>query len=150
MQSNILDRERFKTAYERWGDGYVGYIQISDTPFKSEHIWTSPESLPKWDKIHNTFNYILELCLYNPKTKHSIVVRQHNDSWLVLEKQLSEDDLANIESFETVVDGVPRMRIAQIWQEEPDPFCDPLCEGWEVLEPKALMFAGFENKGGEA
>ena len=145
MQSKTLDRESFKKAYEAWGDSYVGYIQISDTPFESEHIWTSPKPLPKWDDLHNTFNYILELCLYNKQTRHSIVARQHNDSWLVLEKQLNDDDLANTENFETVVKETPRMRIAQIWQEESDPFC----EGWKVLEPKALMFAGFEQSKGE-
>jgi CRISPR type III-associated protein (TIGR04423 family) len=38
------------------------------------------------------------------------------------------------------------MKIAQIWEEEPNEFCLNM----EVLEPKYLLFAGFETQGGKS
>ena len=81
------------------------------------------------------------MALYDPLERNSILVRQRNDRWQVRERVIKESDPK--ESFYTVVSENLhiKMRTAQIWEEEENEFC----LGMKVLEPKELLFAGFEK-----
>lgn len=141
-------RDTFKVHYSKLDGEYQGYIQMSDQRIK--HIFTEASTLPSIDEIykdnkHNAtdVNYVLEMVLFEPSTKNSILIRQHNADWLVLKESLSGDE--PIDSFYPVTAVTPKMKIAQIWKEEANEFCLDM----NVLEPKYLLFAGFEaNEGG--
>ena len=133
----LQNRDELEQFYRELTDKFEGYIQMSDGRIKD--IFVTPISLPKWEELHNEVNYILEMALYEPKTKKSILVRQQNGNWLVLEEALEGTEPTN--SFYTITQGTPKMKIAQIWEEEESEFCLDM----KVLEPKYLLFAGFEK-----
>jgi CRISPR type III-associated protein (TIGR04423 family) len=113
-----------------------------------EHINTTPSKLWSLDDLYggSDVNYVLELVLFNPTTKKSILVRQHNDSWLHLTRELTDEEIKNADSFFIVTDAKDKtkMKIAQIWEEEENEFCLDM----KVLEPKYLLFAGFKDAQG--
>ena len=145
MSSGIVDlREKFKTIYDKLEGKYVGYIQMSDK--RIVHVYTTPEKLWGLDALYvdvkgnkTEVNYVLEMVLFS-EVNESILVRQHNDGWL--EKTVTIDDTMPTDNFYTVTPNTPKIKIAQIWEEEPNEFC--LQE--RVLELKCLMFAGFEKE----
>ncbi len=139
MQSSIKTFEELKKFYNKLDDKYEGYIQMSDS--RINNIFIQPNKLPKWKELHNDINYILEMALYEPKSKKSILIRQINDKWSVIEKYLNENDLQNSDDFFTIKYNI-KARIVQIWQKEEDDFC----LGLETLIPKTLFFAGFEGE----
>jgi CRISPR type III-associated protein (TIGR04423 family) len=138
----IKSRDALKEFYNGLNDEYEGYVQMSDSRIKNHHLFKTSQTLPKWEALHNEVNYVLEMALFNPSTKQSILIRQQNSEWLVIEKKLEGNEPT--ESFFTLTEDTPKMRIAQIWEEEKNEFCLDL----DVLEPKYLLFAGFEK--GEA
>ncbi len=138
----LKSREALKEFYNGLNAEYEGYIQMSDNRIKSEHLFKTAQNLPKWEELHNEVNYILEMALFNPLTKQSILIRQQNSEWLVIDKKLEGNE--PIDQFFTLTKDTPKMKIAQIWEEEKSEFC----LGLDVLEPKYLLFAGFEK--GEA
>jgi len=148
--SHSIEEFRSKMASEynkiRESGEYVGYIQMSDK--RIEHVFKKPQKLPEIDSLYvddknkkSDVNYILEMALFDSKTNNSILVRQHNADFLMLEKVLTDIQIANADSFYTVTPDTPKMKIVQIWKEEENEFCLNM----EVLEPKCLMFAGFEE-----
>ncbi len=140
MTNSIKTDKQLQQFYETLQEEYEGYIQMSDSPI--EHIFRSASKLPSWSDLHNGINYILEMALFEPKSKKSILVRQTNDKWVVIEKVLTEDEINTTDSFYTLKDKL-KAKIAQIWQEEKDEFC----LGLKTLSPKTLLFAGFETGG---
>ena len=149
MSNGIVElRKKFKIIYDKLKDTkdtYVGYIQMSDK--RIEHVYTKEQQLPPLDTLYvdssgneSKVNYVLELALLSSAGK-SILVRQHNTGWLELKEDLSDEQLKEADSFFIVTPHRFKMKIAQIWKDTPNEFC----EGWDVLEPKYLMFAGFEN-----
>ena len=148
--SHSIEEFRKKMASEyntiKESGEYVGYIQMSDK--RIEHVFKNPQKLPEIDSLYvddknkkSDVNYILEMALFDPKTKKSILIRQHNADFLVLDKVLTDEQIADADSFHTVTSDTLKMKIVQIWQEEKNKFCLDM----EVLEPKYLMFAGFEE-----
>jgi CRISPR type III-associated protein (TIGR04423 family) len=135
----LKTKDELKEWYENLTKKYEGYIQMSDSKIESKHLFKTAQTLPKWEDIHNEINYIVEMALYQPDTKNSILVRQQNNGWLVIEKELSGKE--EIDTYFTLTENTPKMKIAQIWEEEPNEFCLNL----KVLEPKYLLFAGFEG-----
>lgn len=135
----LKNSKALKEFYNELNEQFEGYVQMSDSRIKSEHLFKTAQILPKWDKLHNATNYIVEMALYDPITKHSILIRQQNSEWLVLDKKLSGNE--PLDSFFTLTENSPKMKIAQIWEEESNEFCLDM----KVLESKYLMFAGFEN-----
>jgi len=133
----LKSREELEHFYNELTGKYEGYIQVSDS--RIDNVFVKPTSLPKWERLHNNTNYILEMALFNPASNDSILIRQHNSEWLVLEKKL--DGTEPTDSFFTIVENTPKMKIAQIWEEESNEFCLDM----KVLEAKYLMFAGFEK-----
>jgi len=139
----IKNRDELKEFYEQQlTNKYEGYVQMSDGRIKSKHLFKTAQNLPKWSELHNNINYILEMALFNPTSKNSILIRQQNSEWLVIERVLEEDEINKSDSFFTLTENTPKMKIAQIWEEEPNEFC----LGLKVLEPKYLLFAGFEKE----
>jgi len=136
----LKSREELKEFYNGLNSEYEGYIQMSDGRIKSEHLFKTAQNLPKWEELHNEVNYILEMALYEPNTKRSILIRQQNSEWLVIDKKLEGNEPTD--SFFTLTEKTPKMKIAQIWEEEKSEFC----LGLDVLEPKYLLFAGFEKE----
>ena len=147
-------QDELKDYYNKLNGKYQGYIQLSDR--RIEHIFVEESELPKWENLHNSVNYILEIAFFEPGTKKSILVRQANEKWLVLEKILTDKEIKEADSFYTVIDKENlQAKIAQIWEEEADEFCevgeDEYKDKLKVLKPKVLMFAGFEeSKGGKS
>ncbi len=141
-------REKFADIYGALNAKYQGYIQMSDK--RIEHVFVEAQKLPKLEKLYvdkddkaTNVNYVLEMALYDPESKQSILIRQHNADFLVIKKELKGDE--PMDSFYTVTPNTPKMKIAQIWEPKPNEFCN----GWEVLEPTLLMFAGFEESKGD-
>lgn len=144
-------RAKFETIYSKLEGEYEGYIQMSDK--RIEHVYTKATKLPGLEELYvdakgekTEVNYVLEMALYDAKNENSILIRQHNNDFLVLKKELKDVDEKDIDSFYTVTSNTPKMKIAQIWEEQDNAFCLNMA----VLVPKALMFAGFESKGGES
>jgi CRISPR type III-associated protein (TIGR04423 family) len=135
----IKSRDELKEWYETLTKLYEGYVQMSDSKIEQKHLFKTAQILPKWEELHNKTNYIVELALYQPDSKYSILVRQQNNEWIVIEKELNGKEPKD--SYFTLTEDTPKMKIAQIWEEEPNEFC----LGMKVLEPKYLLFAGFVN-----
>jgi len=140
----LKSREELEAFYNGLTDKYEGYVQMSDGRIEPKHLFKTAQTLPKWEELHNDVNYILEMGLFNPVTKQSILIRQQNSEWLVIDKKLEGNE--PIDQFFTLTKDTPKMKIAQIWEEEKSEFC----LGLDVLEPKYLLFAGFSEKKGEA
>lgn len=144
MSSIEQFRNELKPIYESLTDKYEGYIQMSDK--RIEHIFKIAQQLPVLEDLYvdvnnknSDVNYIVEMALFEPSSKKSILIRQQNCKWLVLEKTLSGNEL--METYFTLSKNTPKMNIAQIWEEESNEFCLDM----EVLEAKYLMFAGFKK-----
>ena len=135
----ITTDDDLKEIYNSFEKNYEGYIQMSDKII--EHIFVEPKKLPKWEDLHNGINYILEIALYEPVSKKSILIRQINDNWAKVEKVLNENDFKNSDIFHTIK-GNLKAKIVQIWDEVEDEFC----LGLKTLVPKTLLFAGFEGE----
>jgi len=140
----IKNRDELKEFYNGLNDKYEGYVQMSDARIEPKYLFKTAQILPKWEELHNEVNYILEMAIFNPVSKQSILIRQQNSEWLVTKRVLEEDEINKSDSFFTLTENTPKMKIAQIWEEEKNEFC----LGLDVLEPKYLLFAGFEK--GEA
>ena len=147
LVSMTKTKKELEAYYKTLTGQYEGYIQMSDSCFKNEHLLYAKASLPSWDTLHhNSINYILEMALFDGSK--SILVRQHNASFLVLEKDLNGDE--DTDSYFIATDKKKKMKIALIWEEEFSEFCKVDDEELKVLEPKYLMFTGFEDsKGGK-
>lgn len=153
MSSGIKKlRAKFETIYSGLDGEYEGYIQMSDK--RIEHVYVQAKELPTLEELYvdvkgkkTEVNYVLEMALYDAKTTNSILIRQHNDDFLVLKKELKDVDEKDIDSFYTVTSNTPKMKIAKIWEEEKSEFRP---DDMKILVPKALMFAGFESKGGKS
>ena len=132
----IKNRDELEEFYNSLNEEYEGYIQMSDR--RIENIFESSSKLPKWDDLHQDNNFILELALFDKNTNRSILIREANGSWSVIDRVLNDNE--PIDSFYTLRENL-KMKMAQIWEEEDDEFC----LGMRVLEFKYLLFAGFKR-----
>jgi len=144
IKNYLKTKYELKIYFEELNGEYVGYIQMSDSRFKVEHLLYTKKKLPSWDTLHRGgINYILEMALFDGT--QSILVRQHNEKFLVLECDV--DGSEPTDSYFIATPEAYKMKIAQIWEDEESEFG----EHWNVLEPKALMFAGFDaTQGGKS
>jgi CRISPR type III-associated protein (TIGR04423 family) len=136
----IKSRDELKEWYKTLTEQYEGYVQMSDSRIKPNHLFKTAQTLPTWEELHNEINYIVEMALYELNSKRSILIRQQNSEWLVMDRVL--DGKEPIDSYFTLTEDTPKMKIAQIWEEESNEFC----LGMRVLEPKYLLFAGFKGE----
>lgn len=133
-------QEKLKGFYESLSSLFEGYIQMSDE--KLDKIFSSKQTLPSWENLHENKNFILEACLFDGD--RSITIRQINDKFVIIDKKLSDfsDENKKEEIFiakSTEKNVELRAKITQIWQEKEDENCENL----QVLKPILLLFSGF-------
>jgi len=130
-----MTREEIKDYIDKLED-YQGYIQYSNRPIsKKDDIFI--EDTPKVDE-KNGFIYEAHFC----NKQESIMIRQINDSWIVSKTDISNIFQNDLQSYISDITDLPKIKMAQIWEEEADEFCD----GMMVKKLKRVVFAGFENE----
>lgn len=137
-------KEQLKDFYEGLSGLFEGYIQMSDE--KLNKIFTTKQSLPSWDTLHNSKNFILEACLFD--ADRSITIRQVNDKFSVIDKKLSDfkEEQKTTQTFLAKSNEKKlelSAKITQIWEEKKDENCLNI----KVLKPTLQLFSGFEIVG---
>lgn len=133
-------KEQLKDFYENLNIEFEGYIQMSDE--KLDKIFSSKQTLPSWEDLHENKNFILEACLFDGD--RSITIRQINDKFAVIDKKLSDFSEENKKEEEFLAKSNEenvnfKAKITQIWEEKED----KNCENIKVLKPTLLLFSGF-------
>jgi len=110
--------------------GYEGYVQFSNRPI--EDIWTQKSDI----SVDAKGGFVYEAHFSNGV--ESISIKQVNDTWFV-----SQTDISNInkEELDVVHALTQNIKIAQIWEEKDDEFC----EGMKVKKLQKVTFVGFES-----
>jgi len=118
---------------------YEGYVQFSHRPLDKERDLFYNE---KKVEVQDEEGFIYEAHFCNGKT--SVTIKQINDGWSISKTDISDVPDSDIESYISKVEGFNyKVKMAQIWESEPD----PLCEGMDVKKLKKVVFAGFEKGG---
>jgi hypothetical protein len=125
--------------------GYEGYIQLMGEKIDEKHLFLAGERTPDLGKDE----LIYEAHFFDEKSKKSVSIRQINDAWFVDETELNKVALeeSDIKTFYPKF-GNFKIKMAQIWQNEKDEFCEVLREdgtreGLSVLKLQKIVFAGF-------
>jgi len=114
---------------------YEGYVQFSHRPIdKTKDIFVDTDP-----KVEDESGFIYEAHFYN--AKKSISIKQINDSWLVDETDISKIADNDIKIYLTDIKEFYKIKMAQIWKEESDEFC----ENMKVKKLKKVVFIGFEK-----
>lgn len=123
--------EALKSFYDGLDRRFEGYIQMSN---KKLEIFAEK---PSWDQIHETNNFIFEACLFDGD--RSIMIRQVNDRFLVIDRKISDFHNKSEEMF-FAKEG-KKVKMIQVWEAKKDKNCLDM----EVLQPTLQLFAGFEG-----
>ena len=125
--------------------GYEGYIQLMGEKIDEKHLFLADERTPGLGEDE----LIYEAHFFNANLKKSISIRQINDAWFVDETELNKVALeeSDIKTFYPKF-GNFKIKMAQIWQDEKDEFCEVsqgngTLEGLPVLKLQKIVFAGF-------
>ena len=125
--------------------GYEGYIQLMGEKIDEKHLFLAGERTPGLGEDE----LIYEAYFFNEISKKSVSVRQINDAWFVDETELNKVALeeSDIKTFYPKF-GNFKIKMAQIWQDEKDEFCEVpqdngTLEGLPVLKLQKIVFAGF-------
>ncbi len=125
--------------------GYEGYIQLMGEKIDEKHLFLAGEQTPGLGEDE----LIYEAHFFNANLKKSISIRQINDAWFVDETELNKVALeeSDIKTFYPKF-GNFKIKMAQIWQDERDEFCEVpqdngTLEGLPVLKLQKIVFAGF-------
>ena len=125
--------------------GYEGYIQLMGEKIDEKHLFLASERTPGLGEDE----LIYEAHFFNANLKKSISIRQINDAWFVDETELNKVALeeSDIKTFYPKF-GNFKIKMAQIWQDEKDEFCEVpqdngTLEGLPVLKLQKIVFAGF-------
>lgn len=125
--------------------GYEGYIQLMGEKIDEKHLFLVGERTPGLGKDE----LIYEAHFFDEKSKKSVSIRQINDAWFVDETELNKVALeeSDIKTFYPKF-GNFKIKMAQIWQDEKDEFCEVpqdngTLEGLPVLKFQKIVFAGF-------
>ena len=125
--------------------GYEGYIQLMGEKIDEKHLFLAGEQTPGLGEDE----LIYEAHFFNANLKKSISIRQINDAWFVDETELNKVALeeSDIKTFYPKF-GNFKIKMAQIWQDEKDEFCEVpqdngTLEGLPVLKLQKIVFAGF-------
>jgi hypothetical protein len=125
--------------------GYEGYIQLMGEKIDEKHLFLTGERTPSLGEDE----LIYEAHFFNANLKKSISIRQINDAWFVDETELNKVALeeSDIKTFYPKF-GNFKIKMAQIWQDEKDEFCEVpqgngTLEGLPVLKLQKIVFAGF-------
>ena len=116
--------------------GYEGYVQFSAAPIDAKCVFKKSNATQKFPTDKEGF--ISEAHFCNSET--SITIRRINAAWYIDKTDLSciVDEAKDIQTYHSKHGHI---KMAQIWQEEKDDFC----EGMNVLKLKKVVFAGFED-----
>ena len=120
---------------EKLGD-YEGYVQFSHRPIEQDKDIFYDGKVPK---IDNEDGFVYEAHFANEK--QSIVIRQINEGWFVSLTDIVAVPKEDMQSYASDIEGLSRIKMAQIWVEE----ADELCEDMQVKKLKKVVFAGFEK-----
>ena len=123
--------EELKTFYDGLDSAYEGYIQMSN------RVLETFKTKPSWESMHENKNFIFEGCMYDGD--RSIMIRQVNDKFVVIDQKISDIKNKTQELFFAKSDN--RVKIIQVWEEKEDVYC----ENFKVLKPTLQLFAGFEG-----
>lgn len=123
--------EELKAYYDGLEDKFEGYIQMSNKELETF------QTKPSWDSIHEKNNFIYEACLYDGD--RSIMIRQVNDKFIIIDKKISELTNKSEEVF-FAKDG-KKIKMIQEWEAKEDKYC----ENFPVLTPTLQLFAGFQG-----
>lgn len=122
-----------------------GYIQLMGEKIDEKHLFLAGERTPSLGEDE----LIYEAHFFNANLKKSISIRQINDAWFVDETELNKVALeeSDIKTFYPKF-GNFKIKMAQIWQDEKDEFCEVLREdgtreSLPVLKLQKIVFAGF-------
>ncbi|WP_298099769.1 TIGR04423 family type III CRISPR-associated protein [uncultured Campylobacter sp.] len=125
--------------------GYEGYIQLMGEKIDEKHLFLAGERTPGLGEDE----LIYEAHFFDEKSKKSVSIRQINDAWFVDETELNKVALeeSGIKTFYPKF-GNFKIKMAQIWQDEKDEFCEVpqdngTLEGLPVLKLQKIVFAGF-------
>ena len=124
---------------------YEGYIQLMGEKIDEKHLFLAGERTPSLGKDE----LIYEAHFFDEKSKKSVSIRQINDAWFIDETELNKVVLeeSDIKTFYPKF-GNFKIKMAQIWQDEKDEFCEVLREdgtreSLPVLKLQKIVFAGF-------
>lgn len=121
-------------TYIKQLQNHEGYVQFSDTKIREDDIYSTEDIIA--DNLKPTKGFVYEAHFCNDV--ESIAIKQVNAEWLVSTTKFSE--IQNRETdIETYFAHGKNVKMAQIWKEEADEFC----EGMEVKKLKKVVFAGF-------
>ena len=135
---------------------YEGYIQLMGKKIDKEQLFLAGERTPSLGEEE----LIYEAYFFNVNSKKSVSIRQINDGWFVDETELGGVNLdpeKNPDVQEFYSKFKPdfsakfkdiKIKMAQIWQDEKDEFCEVLREdgtreSLPVLKLQKIVFAGF-------
>lgn len=129
-------KTKFEEIYNELQGEYVGYIQISDKKLEKSFVYQKPQKL---EPLNLANSFVVEACFFDGK--ESIHIRQVNNEYKVTKVNLDEisDNFKSIETF--LSDGYGKVKIATIWEEQDDEFCN----NYKVLKPTKQVFAGFKK-----
>ena len=123
-------------------DKYEGYLWYSNSPQPS--VFNGEEEM---DVEVRPDAFIIEGLLWCPKRRMSYKIIYHDGQQLVRGYQVSDADLegkGDVTSEEFVshrIPGMSRLSFIRYWLPERD----ELCEDFDVLIPRQLVFVGFNN-----
>ncbi|MEM1119923.1 MAG: TIGR04423 family type III CRISPR-associated protein [Bacteroidota bacterium] len=132
---------------------HQAYKKLTDIPSRKYegYIWFSNEITPvvlrkqTYDFAQVQVNpFIVEAQLYCVATNTSVLIK-HSGTYAIHEFALgqlpNEVVLEENPYLAHRIEGVNKLKFAQLWKPE----ADPNCEGMEVLTMQALIFAGFDH-----
>lgn len=130
-----------------------GYLWLSDA--REPQLYMNQKVRLELDEKANPF--VVEGLLYDSTAKRSLYVRFTDGRYIVSEYDwvnhhyVGDDEKADCQEGEVEkyvpnsrlkLDGKTVLAFRRIWMK-----CkDELNDGWDVLRPSGLVFAGFENK----
>jgi CRISPR type III-associated protein (TIGR04423 family) len=120
---------------------YQGYIWMSDSTSSEEKTGILLKELD-FSNIRNPF--IIEGQLYDKANRKSYSIKFVDGKYLTKAFDVNKTDATDavLEKFIANFDGVNMLKFLRYWK----PAADTLCEGMNVLQPKELVFIGFDNK----
>lgn len=120
---------------------YQGYIWMSDSNKPEVFNHDKVKDIILDDKMNP---FIIEGQLYDQANGKSYSIKFVDGKYLTKAYDVNEKDGKDTvtEHFIANFDGVNMLKFLRYWK----PAADTLCEGMNVLQPKELVFIGFDNK----
>lgn len=122
---------------------FDGYYWLSNE--KKPRVLNGEDTTPVWDCFKEDINpFIVEAMLVDKKANKSYTIRNVDGKTLVYEYDLPKGEDATHTKMSFIANRMGtagKLVFFQEWVKHKD----RMCEGMEVMEPGALIFAGFEK-----